>query len=250
MCQSIAEGGRRCAAHTYPKYQEALDHALANSIPDYGSHGLTWSGFFPSIIASLMDASINYASTQSGNKDILQDIRTYSPPNAYDYEMVVAILEVAQAKGLERLAEYKSVKEQVETLVKEPDATKVIAIATTLGASVPAPSGTTLYQVNITTYYDEDSDTQTIGAWPTEELAKEGLVVYIVRQWFELGLNAPWHDDHPDGHDFYLDDPKEQILWEEAKDNYLKDKSNQEIIDKYFSGFMTGTLNINKLKIN
>ena len=250
MCESIAKGGRRCAAYTRPKYQEALDHALANSLPDHGSHLVNWSGFSPSIIAALMDASIDYASTPSGNKDVLEDIRTYRPPNAYDYDMVVGILEVAQAKGLERLTEFESIRNQVETLIKEPDATKAITIATTLGASVPAPSGTTLYQVNITTYYDEDSDTQTLGVWPTEELAKEGLVVYIVRQWFELGLGAPWHDDHPEGHDFYLDDPKEQILWEEAKDNYLKDKSNDEIIEKYFSGFMTGTLDIKKLKIN
>jgi len=248
MCQSIAEGGRRCAAHTRPKYQEALMSGLSNCMPDYGSHGVTWSGYSPEVIAALMDASIDYASTPSGNDDVLKDIDKYKESS--DFNMVVGILEVAQAKGLERLAEYKSVKEQVETLVKEPDATKVIVIATTLGAEVPAPVGTTLYQVNITTYYDEDSNTETIGVWPTEELAKDGLVVYIIRQWFELGLGAPWHDDHPDGHSFYLDDPKEQILWEKAKDNYLNKKSNDEIIEKYFSGFMTGTLDIKKLKIN
>jgi len=248
MCESIAEGGRRCAAHTYPKYLEALDRAISNSLPGYEIHGLTWSGFSPEVIATLIDASIDYASTPLGNKTILEDIGEYKEDSYFD--MIVGILEVAQTKGLERLAEYKSIKDQVEVLIKNPDATRTITIATTLGASVPAPSGTTLYQVNITTYYDEDSNTQTLGVWPTEELAKEGLVVYIVRQWFELGLGAPWHDDHPERHDFYLDDPKEQILWEEAKDNYLKDKGNQEIIDKYFSDFTVGTLDIKKLKIN
>ena len=177
MCQSIAEGGRRCAAHTRPKYLEARDHALNNSDPDYSlTHGPSWSGFSPTVIAKLMDASLDYASTPSGNVDILKDIKTYREyPN---YDMVVGLLEVAQAKGLERLEEYKSIKSQVEELMNESNSSTALTVAATLGATVPAPVGSSVFILTHTTYYDQDSSVEEIGVFPTRELAEEGLIKY------------------------------------------------------------------------
>ena len=247
MCQSIAEGGQRCAAHTRPKYLDAMSYALSDSLPNYSSGGVNWPGYTPSVVSNLMDSALDHASTPSGNVDVLKDIDKYK--NESDFAMLVGILEVAQLKGLEKLEAQKSIKAQIENLIREPDSSKALAIASALGAEVPAPVGSSFYQVTHTTYYQDDSSVDILGAWSTEELAKQGVADWIVRRWFDLGLNAPWHHDHPEGRDFYRDLESDENLWVKAKENFLNGKSNDEIIKVFSEERMSGKVEIKKLKV-
>lgn len=255
MCQSIADGGQRCATHTRPNYT-ILRNRL--SLPNQTLTPDEWSNL--KVFATL------HATTKQGSKEILHEIQELTSDN-YTIpapEGLVPLLQEALKNGLREREIIQETKRQIriarkpgnknpETVSKIEKrmikrALTSIEVATTLGAEIPAPVGTSIYMVTITTYYDQDSSTENIGAYPTQELAEIGLANWIAKQWGN-GLAAPWHGDHPNGRDFYLDLEEDKRLWEIAKVNYLNEKTPEDIIKKYFSQYMSGTYRIEKVVI-
>lgn len=255
MCQSIADGGQRCAYHTRSDYS-ILRNRL--SFDNQTLSPVEWSNL--KVFATL------HATTKQGSKEIRQEIKELTS-GEYSYPMqgeLVRLLQKALHEGLREREIVQETKRQIRIAKNlgslNPESTSKaskrslsraltsIQVAATLGAEIPAPVGTSAYMVSITSYYDEDSSINNNGAYPTKELAEVGLANWIIKQW-DMGLSAPWHDDHPNGREFYLDDKEDVRLWEVARINYLHGKSTEDVIKKYFSQSMSGTYSIARVVI-
>lgn len=95
MCQSIQEGGRRCAAHTRPQYYLFLEHAVHVPVDQ-------WLPDFP---VSFLSAATAHASTPSGQKELREDIATLA-----DGTLARGLLEDALERGAKELAHIDQTK--------------------------------------------------------------------------------------------------------------------------------------------
>jgi KTSC domain len=96
MCQSKAEGGMRCAAHTRPAYVSALNAAKTNATSE--------------TLGALAEAARAYAATNTGGKAVQGEADNLATTNTE----VSRILNASRALGLVDLAEAKAATKTLE----------------------------------------------------------------------------------------------------------------------------------------
>ena len=187
MCESIAEGGYRCSAHTRPVYEKTRDTFLAKK----GS--ARTSGDYFNMFADTKA----FASTPKGNSEVnadiakYEDIVRYRDGNNSDTVEIIDILKDALVYGDMSLKQHEEVEKAVKEAVAKQgnlvseDPFEVLKTAVALGLknppSFPGSKYFPLYisQIN----YDHDSpdgtDQQFLGDYPTKELAEKALITWI-----------------------------------------------------------------------
>lgn len=231
MCQSIAEGGKRCATHTRPAYQDSLRAFLAT--PD---RELTTGKYH-----DMFSTAKAFASTKKGFGEVEQDIEKYKLENKSE---LTSVLEDALFYGKMALKQQKEIDDEIkQELTPRVDKTLADAL-TAVGAAValgfPAPSfvGSKYYSVYVSTInynygesddHDEyDRDTQEfLGDYPTEELAKKALTTWIKEK---MNTETPTGRQilGPDGEVYWV--AKGETKWVAGEK-----ATQEEIIHDYFS---------------
>lgn len=121
---------------------------------------------------------------------------------------------------------------------KIEDFIQAVEVAIVLGAKINVLPGMSFYQLTIFPYEGNPYD---LGFYSTEDAAETALANWVIRQWDEMASmdSAPWDDDDSD------------IESEERKEKYLKDKTDEEIIDEYFESDQdTYEINYNRIAKN
>lgn len=215
--------------------------------------------------SKLKEAATLHATTKQGSKEIRQEIKELTSEEYYNSisDGLITVLQEALNEGLREREIIQETKRQIRIAKNlgslNPESTSKaskrslnraltsIQVATTLGAEISAPVGTSAYMLSVA-MDSYDSSMDIVGAYPTKELAEVGLANWIIRHW-DAGFAAPWHNDHPNGREFYLDDKEDARLWEIAKVNYLHEKSTKDIIEEYVAQSMSGPYKIQKIVV-
>ena len=128
-------------------------------------------------------------------------------------------------------------RERIEEIL-EP-----VKVAIALGATINAPAGTIVFSLLI---HQDDSlgndpkgpDTSSLGVYESEDAAKSRLREWVLAEWESRHFqnNTPWEDDYG-------------VSWSEEtnrrfKKQWLEERSDQNIIDLFFSLSFKYTYNI------
>ena len=105
MCNSKAQGGRRCAAHTFSAYKKIMDECKSVRYPS------------PEQLATLLRASTAYASTPKGSVRIEEDIESYNDNSDFDDVVgIITTLVQARERGIQNMALYREREIQIKVL--------------------------------------------------------------------------------------------------------------------------------------
>lgn len=226
MCQSILEGGRRCATHTRPDYQGSLTTYLEKP-SDKRTNGK---------YHNLFSTARAFASTKKGQREIANDAVKYYENKEFD---VVYTLKDALAYGemtLRRYAEAdKEVKQIIASRTQENlgDALDVVAAAIALGYPAPSFIGSKYYAVYASATSDsireeqDEIDHEFLGDYPTRELAQEALVSWIKEKLYPTRANGS-HILGVDGEVYWT--TRGETSWVAGER-----ATNEEVIYNYFS---------------
>lgn len=102
MCQTQAEGGKRCATHTRPRYEAliaAMDARAAKSVFNKGQGRQEARRTFEVDDENALNVAINHASTPSGFKQVTDDVDRFRTEGD---QQTVAFLTSALKRGTER----------------------------------------------------------------------------------------------------------------------------------------------------
>lgn len=181
MCESIANGGRRCAHHTYPAYSNALDYCKLGRV------------ITPPMLENLLQAATKYASTPKGNLQILEDIEVYRdvPIRGVD---ISGILACAHEKGLANINAYNEreaeISELIDLATKPPSQIRLTNALSVLddeinrGLDIPAPVGSfvceAMMQELSQNYENSEIEDRSLGLYQSEEEAEKVLAQTIL----------------------------------------------------------------------
>ena len=218
MCQSVAEGGKRCAAHTRPSYLESLATFSDKNFRDRGI------GDYEKLFTSTR----LFASTPKGNREVKIDHDEATKKNDYDLARVLEDGLVYGLLALEKQREADKAAKNIvqDNLVDQNRANPLDAIKVAIALGYPAPSfvGGKYYSLYVSHPVSEDYDC--LGDYPTRELANKGLIAYIKNKFGSF----------PIGRQILADDG--EIYWAKAgAEGYiLGDQAlEEEIIRNFFS---------------
>ena len=187
MCESIAEGGYRCSAHTRPVYEKTRDTFLAKK----GSERTSGDYF------NMFADTKAFASTRKGNLEVKADIAKYEEIVRYrdgdnsDTREIIDILKDALVYGDMSLKQRAEVEQALKDAVARQgnpvpeDPFEVLKTAVALGLkNPPSFAGSKYFPLYISqTNYDYESDDRTfqqfLGDYPTKELAEKALVAWV-----------------------------------------------------------------------
>lgn len=261
MCNSIAKGGRRCAAHLEPAFNKAMDMLSA-------SNGILGEVQFAEVLSSISA----YASTPKGGMMIYKIIKDRTREKIdldewKDFDLavnmnetkkldrheatasryfaindtIIALLETAQTRGKEadrkyreREAEYMRLEQAaIESLRTTPLAITAeadyayerIAKAVASGASLPAPVGTIVFHLSVSEDDFDGIQNHLLGIYESMDAAQKGAVKHIFDQINiieDMGeITGPWGDSRALG----------LLEWQKQKIEWFKSRSSDEIME-------------------
>lgn len=116
----------------------------------------------------------------------------------------------------------KNIAIDPEQLTNIKDFTQAVEVAIALGAKINVLPGMSFYQL---TFFPYDGNPYDFGYYSSYSDAEAALANWVINHWDEMASmgSAPWDVEESD-----VEDDNER------KRNYLKDKTNDEIIDEYF----------------
>ena len=106
MCNSKAQGGRRCAAHTFPAYKKHMEECQAIRYPS------------PEQLATLLRVTTAYASTPKGSVRISEDLDAYINEEEEDTVGIREVLIQGRNRGIANMALYREKEIQIKMLTQ------------------------------------------------------------------------------------------------------------------------------------
>lgn len=218
MCQSKAQGGRRCASHLYPAYAKAMEEYHKTNM-------LT-----PENISAITLAARAYASTPFGAKKINSDIEKFYSEEVeglviedsiksmisisqsiYEGSGMVALLNESLKKGYELSREYDLREQEIKQAsimqisTASPELCKALEeqnlsldtfftalrVAKALGADIPVLEGSSIFEVTYTTGSYDTYYEGSLGYYPTYEQANKVIEEHLFRV-SEDEEETPW----------------------------------------------------------
>jgi hypothetical protein len=233
MCQSQAQGGKRCATHTQPAYSKAIN--------DIQLHGLK-----PKLVAELYLATSAYATTRGALKRIskyidLEESLALNQDRNFGYKFgqkhrdIATILRNAIADSTQKMEALKETDSEREAQIQElsaralavrpttprsetiGDAVELVQVAIALGMEVPAIAGSNLWLLILS---EHGAGIKSYMPAPSKEIALSILADWVVE------TTSGYTDNL---YDLPLDEQAGHLL------NYRRENTDEEIVNEFFA---------------